>query len=355
MEHFISQLEGGALRSLLARTMLKDTAMIIVGRTRHIENLNEEAVRLTGLRPMEQVDEILSSSANAALKDCIAQKVPHTVAEDIDDINYDLEMVPHREGALLAYMRYDRASYDGTLRIMQTKSAQYLNSILGISEHIDNKIQSESLKKQCLRMIRMLTHSDFLHEHPAPEQLKLKIDDICVLCEYSAYSAQRQTKRHIAMDMPGRCAAAVDHKLIRVAVYNLLANALQVTPADKQVSISVPDGAEFVTITVSDQGPGLDPERFEDLLSGWQRGVSLDEYRSLARERLPLGFGLPLIKCIAQLHGGTLFLSPREGGGSEFHMTIAKNIDGFTHDSSLHMPQYFNSGYSLEEIEFSVF
>ena len=138
-----------------------------------------------------------------------------------------------------------------------------------------------------------------------------------------------------------------------IALYNLLANALHVTPPDGDISLSLYDDGAFFTITVADRGPGLDAARFEALLSGWQMPAPLDEYLALARQGTPPGLGLPLIQRIAQLHGGSLLLSPREGGGSQLHFTIAHLPESLA-DHNLHAPMILEDGYPLEEIEFSI-
>ncbi len=355
MNLFISQLEEGAVKELLERTTLKGTALIRVGAQCYIENMNEEAERLTGLHPMSKIDEVLSNGAYAALKDCVERGASHTVHEELDNNLYELEIVPHNKGALLAYIRCDRSVYDGSLRIVQSKGAKYIGALLGITGKLEDKEKAAELRRQCLRLMRMLSHSDFLHEQPAPEQINLKPQDIGLLCRYAVEAAKKHTGRKIKLTVPEMCMALVDARLLKIALYNLLSNAISVTPETESVELEVADVSEFITLTVSDRGKGLDPAAFDILLSGWQRTVSYYEYRCLAKECTPLGFGLPLIKSIAQLHGGSLLLSQREGGGSELHMTISKNLGIVDTCSELHMPDVIEDAYSLDDIEFSIF
>ncbi len=355
MDIFILQLDEGALKELLERTILKGTALIQVGEQGYIENMNEEAKRLTGLHPMSRIDEILSLGAHTALRDCIKRKVSHTISEELDDKLYELEIVPHREGALLAYLFCDRSVYDGSLRIVQAKSSKYIGSLLGAAGKVEDPENADELRKQCMRLMRMLSHSDFLHEQPAPEQLDLRLHDISGICRASAEAAKEHTGREIKLSIPSSCIALTEQRLIRTALCNLLSNAVKVTPKDGDITLSLTDSPEFITLTVSDRGEGLKPELFESLLSGWRRTVSFDEYRYLARENASLGFGLPIVKSVAQLHGGSLLLSQREGGGSELHMTIAKNLEVSEECLKLHMPVFIDDGYKLEDIEFSVF
>lgn len=353
---FFSQIDEKTLRELLARTGLRDAAVITVSSTLYIENSNEVATRLTGLHPLERIDQLLSVQAVAALRDCIAARAPHTVYEELDGLEYRLEILPHRDGALLAFVRDDRVSYDGTLRVLHAKGTQYLGTLLADAAQVDDPTLAAHLRRQCLRLHRLLMHSDFLHDPPLTEQLQLHHDDLAQLCRSAAEQASTHASSNaapITVHADDSCIALIEPQLIRTALYNLLANALHVTPPDGDISLSLYDDGAFFTITVADRGPGLDAARFEALLSGWQMPAPLDEYLALARQGTPPGLGLPLIQRIAQLHGGSLLLSPREGGGSQLHFTLAHLPESLA-DHNLHAPMILEDGYPLEEIEFSV-
>lgn len=355
-ESFFDRMEQSALRELLARTGLRDTAVVLVSPTLHIEDASEAAARLTGLHPLERIDQLLSEAAAAALRDCLRSRTPHTLPEELDGREYRLEILPHREGALLAFVYEDRAGYDGTLRTLHAKGTQYLGTLLAEAAQVDDPALAARLRRQCLRLHRLLSHSDFLHDPPLTEQLRLYHSDLAELC----HDAVGQTRAHapqaapITVQAESPCIALIEPQLVRTALYNLLANAVQVTPQDGEITVSLYDDGAFFTITVADRGPGLDAARFETLLSSWQSPVPLEDYLALARQGTPPGLGLPLIRRIAQLHGGSLLLSPRAGGGSELHFTLAHLPEALA-GHNLHAPMILEDGYALEEVEFSIF
>ncbi|MDO4270982.1 MAG: ATP-binding protein [Eubacteriales bacterium] len=350
---FFSGLDDAALRALLERTALNGAALLTVGPTLHIESHSEAAARLTGLRPLERVDQLLSEAAVAALRDCIARQTPRTLYEELDGAEYRLELVPHRDGALLAFLRDDRASYDGSLRVLHAKSAQCLGALMSDIRRLEDGALSENLRKQCLRMHRILTHSDFLHDPPLTEQLRLTYCDLGKICRSEAREAAARTQTPVTVAAAESCTALVEPRLIRIALCNLLANAVSVTKADGDIALSLHDDGAFITVTVADRGPGLDAALFGTLLAGWQRSVPLDDYLALARQGAALGLGLPITQRIALLHGGSLLLSPREGGGSELHLSIA-HLPASLADHNLHAPMILEEEFTLEEIEFSV-
>lgn len=355
---FFLQLEDAAVRELLTRTALRDAALVTVGPSLHMENCNEAAARMTGLRPMERLDQLLSEAAVGAVRSCITSGSPHTVCEELDGVDYRLEIIPHRDGALLAFLREDRAGYDGSLRVIHSKSVQYLGSLLADAGQVEDPALAAHLRRQCLRLYRLLTHSDFLHDPPLTEQLRLHYTDLAGLCRSAAEQAVENGPaggvKTIAVSAPDRCMALIEPDMVRTALYNLLTNALRVTPADGDIRISLNDDGAFYTITVADRGPGLDAGLFQMLLTGWQRASSLEEYLSINRQGASLGLGLPLAQRIAQVHGGSLLLSPRAGGGSELHLNLA-HLPASLADHNLRAPMILESGYSIEEIEFSVF
>lgn len=355
---FFSQLEDSTVRALLSRTALENAALVTVGPSLHIENCNDAARQLIRLHPLERIDQLLDEAAAGALRNCIADGQPRTVYEELDGTNYRLELLPHRGGALLAFLREDRASYDGSLRVLHAKSMQYLGTLLADADQVDDPQLAAHLRRQCLRLYRLLTHSDFLHDPPLTEQLRLHHADLAALCRDAVQAALQngpaKGTKDIIVAAPDQCDALVEPQLVRTALYNLLSNALRVTPPSGDIAVALHDDGAHFTISVSDRGPGLDADTFQSLLTGWQRSVSLEDYLALARQGAPLGLGLPLVQCIAQLHDGSLLLSPRDGGGSTLHLILARLPESLA-DHNLRAPMILEDGYSLEEIEFSIF
>ena len=85
---------------------------------------------------------------------------------------------------------------------------------------------------------------------------------------------------------------------------NLLDNACKWAKARVRLSALL-DGATVV-LTVDDDGPGLDPSMWERVL---QRGVRADEAAPGS------GFGLAIVREIAELYGGSIALSASPDGG----------------------------------------
>jgi len=137
------------------------------------------------------------------------------------------------------------------------------------------------------------------HTEEAVEQI-----DLGELVDRVVTRQQRRTGRDIALetDQPAFIAGRVT--LIERAITNLLDNALKFSPPDTAVEVVV----RHADIEILDRGAGI---AAEDLPHVFDRF-----YRSTTARGVPgSGLGLAIVEQIAQLHGGTVTIAPRAGGG----------------------------------------
>jgi two-component system sensor histidine kinase KdpD len=96
---------------------------------------------------------------------------------------------------------------------------------------------------------------------------------------------------------------------------NLLENASKYTPAGSHVILSAEAAGEELTVSVSDNGPGLPAGREEAVFQKFTRGD---------RESATPGVGLGLAICraIVEAHHGRIVGVNRVGGGVTFSFTL---------------------------------
>jgi signal transduction histidine kinase len=97
-----------------------------------------------------------------------------------------------------------------------------------------------------------------------------------------------------------------DRHLLSQAIANLLDNALKYTPAGI-VALSARRNGEIARVEVADSGPGVPPDRREAV---FDRFVRLEGSRSTPGN----GLGLSLVRAVAKLHGGEVWLEDNEPG-----------------------------------------
>lgn len=113
-----------------------------------------------------------------------------------------------------------------------------------------------------------------------------------------------------------------DRRWLIQAIQNLVANALKFTQPDQspdiEIAAAAPDdcGNAAAGLVVRDRGPGVGEKHRERIFELFQRAVG----RSIEGT----GAGLAIVRGVAERHGGTCEVRPREGGGSEFVMTIGE-------------------------------
>ena len=127
-------------------------------------------------------------------------------------------------------------------------------------------------------------------------------------------------KNHsLKLDFPSQpLIVNVDETRVIQAQTNLLVNACKYTPAGGQIVYSIALHSDEVVIEVSDDGDGLSDELLKKIFEVF---VQADE--TLDRSGGGMGLGLPLVKMIAEAHGGSISASSEgQGRGSVFQLRL---------------------------------
>jgi signal transduction histidine kinase len=98
-----------------------------------------------------------------------------------------------------------------------------------------------------------------------------------------------------------------DHDLLASAVASLIDNAIKYAGAGSQVELATETGADYVSIIVRDNGPGVPEEELPKLPDRFYR---MDR----ARHQPGNGLGLAIVSAIASLHSGKLVLANAHPG-----------------------------------------
>ncbi|MEM0962439.1 MAG: GAF domain-containing sensor histidine kinase [Bacteroidota bacterium] len=123
---------------------------------------------------------------------------------------------------------------------------------------------------------------------------------------------------HASVDLPGPLLVEGDANRIRLAIRNLVANAVQFSPAGAPVAVRATVADECLTLSVYDQGRGLSASDVESIFEAYVQVADPDR-----RDHEGLGVGLTVARAIAVQHGGTLWAeSDGLGEGAAFHMRL---------------------------------
>jgi PAS domain S-box-containing protein len=119
---------------------------------------------------------------------------------------------------------------------------------------------------------------------------------------------------------PELSALSLDKDLIRIALNNLMTNAIKYNKAGGSVTVSAEEDDEAIVVRVSDTGIGISAHDQEHIFDKFYRSESKE-----VRMRSGHGLGLSLAREIIHLHHGELELQSRLGQGSEFIIRFNKD------------------------------
>jgi two-component system cell cycle sensor histidine kinase PleC len=104
-----------------------------------------------------------------------------------------------------------------------------------------------------------------------------------------------------------------DERSLRQITINLLANAIKFTPQGGEITIKVgwtASGGQYLSI--SDNGPGIPEDEIPVVMSSFGRGTL-----AIKTAEQGTGLGLPIVKALVELHGGTFMLRSKLREGTE--------------------------------------
>jgi heavy metal sensor kinase len=108
-----------------------------------------------------------------------------------------------------------------------------------------------------------------------------------------------------------------DAQWLKQALINLLDNALRYTPPGGAVTVRLRAVGEEVAVAVEDTGHGIEPDHLPHL---FERFYRTDWAR--AKDSGGTGLGLPIVKEIAEAHGGAISVTSHVGKGSVFTLRL---------------------------------
>jgi signal transduction histidine kinase len=110
-----------------------------------------------------------------------------------------------------------------------------------------------------------------------------------------------------------------DPRLLTALLQNLIGNGIKFhrsqTPARVEVRAETEADGSAVTVSVTDDGIGVEPPYRDQIFTLFKRLHTRAEYEGT-------GIGLAVCKRIVEFHGGRIWLEPNDGDGSVFRFTL---------------------------------
>jgi heavy metal sensor kinase len=124
-------------------------------------------------------------------------------------------------------------------------------------------------------------------------------------------------QQQLLVDCPDHLLAVFDPALLRLALMNLVQNAIRYSPTGKTIRVRATAGNGAAVIEVADVGPGIAPEHQRKI---FERFYRVDKARSRAEGGV--GLGLAIVKWSVERMGGAVELKSEPGRGSVFRLRL---------------------------------
>jgi PAS domain S-box-containing protein len=202
-----------------------------------------------------------------------------------------------------------------------------LNAILGFSEIIKGEVFGKGSDKYTEYAEDIFNSGTFLLalidnlldlakiEAGRMQLYEEPIEIVCLVESTTELLRQRvqAAKLNLIMELStGLPPIKVDPLKLQQILLNLLSNAIKFTPAGGSVSITVRrDPDANLEIVVQDTGIGIPPDKISQALEPFGQVEN-----SVTRSHAGTGLGLPLVKALTELHGGTLSLTSEVDRGT---------------------------------------
>ncbi|MBN9062700.1 MAG: PAS-domain containing protein [Rhizobiales bacterium] len=106
-----------------------------------------------------------------------------------------------------------------------------------------------------------------------------------------------------------------DARRLRTVLYNLISNAIGFSPAGGEVRVAAERKGDELTISVSDQGPGIPEEALAQIFDRFEHHPRGSKHRGV-------GIGLSIVRSFVEMHGGRVAIDSAPGAGARFTCVI---------------------------------
>ena len=174
------------------------------------------------------------------------------------------------------------------------------------------------IQREAGRMTRLVEDLLLLARFDAGRPLdRAPIDLASIAAEAVQHARAAHPGRTLTLQAAEPAVVMADAERIRQITDNLIGNAIQHTPPQAAVTITVTSIADSVQLTVADQGPGMTAEQAAHVFERFYRA---DDARS--RSRGGTGLGLAIAASLTAAHGGAITLDTQPGHGAAFHLRL---------------------------------
>ncbi len=208
--------------------------------------------------------------------------------------------------ALLGYAEMLDEDYDS---LTEEEKREYIHSLRETASHVFELLES------LLKWARAQT--DKLEFSPEEIDLPELVREVTAL-----FAGNIKNKEiNLILNIPQEVRIYADKDMIKTILRNFISNAIKFTPRGGKITVNYRETENDYVISVADTGIGISEKAKEAI---FQLGTHYT--RPGTEEEQGTGFGLSLVAELVKKHHGSVWVESEEGKGSEFFISIPKNL-----------------------------
>jgi signal transduction histidine kinase len=230
----------------------------------------------------------------------------------------------------LSELRHDYiANVSHELRTPLTTIYGYLNILKSYPAQLFQEEEKQQMfdvmTDECQRLIRLINNlllSVKIEQEDFSGSTSLKSISLADVINQTCRFMDRELKTKgvtVKIDIPSGLAAIEGNVDLLYQVFqNLIANSIKFSTKDPNIEIVAREKLDRVTIQLSDNGVGIEPQAVPRIFQKFYRA------ESQAAKRPGLGIGLYLVRKLVELHHGDIQVTSELNKGTTFRLTFPK-------------------------------
>jgi heavy metal sensor kinase len=189
----------------------------------------------------------------------------------------------------------------------------------GLRETIGSMLEESDRLTRLVEAMLMLSRADAgrIPVNRRPTNLSERVEEVAAQLSVLA----EDKGQSIVVLADAAAMTDVDPVILRLALVNLVHNAIRYSPAGGRIELQVREGDAEVTVEVRDQGPGVALMHQQRI---FERFYRVDDARS--RHDGGTGLGLAIARWAVEVHDGRLEIVSEPGAGSVFRIVLPAGV-----------------------------
>jgi signal transduction histidine kinase len=260
--------------------------------------------------------DVLESAALHAAIDVMLQR---SVIALVDEQKMKLRAAAETEMKFLSFLSHDLNNNLNSVTMSLHALESDLEKAGGFAEAMESLVRArKTIFDTVAGMRQMLEHERLRNTSKAPRFLPVDLHVVAmsIAAQMSGQAAAKGTK--VIIDIPPDTVVESNADLLSLILQNLVGNGVKYSNGGTvRVGLNGDAPPWHRTLYVSDDGPGIAPEKVDHIFQRFTRGDVHGEQG--------LGLGLAIASQAAQLLGAGLTVESQLGTGSTFHLAMQNN------------------------------